>query len=222
MERHVHRSQLSVIGLSFIVVSVVVLILYGYKPNQPQSVYHEELQQNSEQVNIIQSPDTKTLDSDDKIKETNQKMTSPTEHVQVNSKQEGHHKETSQKMTSPTKHVQVNSKQEGHHKETSQKIASPVEQIQVKPKQQKPKEKSNQVKLSNRPVNIKQPATKKQDDRGVNATHINGILMEPVHASYTRNIYFTVKTTYKNYVGRLFPLMLTWFQVVDKNKVRHC
>lgn len=53
----------------------------------------------------------------------------------------------------------------------------------------------------------------------INATHIDGILMEPVNAEYTRNIYFTVKTTYKYYTKRLFPLMLTWLQVVDKNKV---
>ena len=53
----------------------------------------------------------------------------------------------------------------------------------------------------------------------MNATHINGVLMEPVNAKYTRNIYFTVKTTHKYYTERLFPLMLTWLQVVDKNKV---
>ena len=55
---------------------------------------------------------------------------------------------------------------------------------------------------------------------GLNATHINGILMEPVNANYSRNIYFTVKTTHKYYTNRLFPLMLTWLQAVDKNKVR--
>ena len=53
----------------------------------------------------------------------------------------------------------------------------------------------------------------------MNATHINGILMEPVDAKYARNIYFTVKTTHKYYTERLFPLMSTWLQVVDKNKV---
>jgi len=55
----------------------------------------------------------------------------------------------------------------------------------------------------------------------MNDTHINGILMEPVNAEYTRNIYFTIKTTNKYYTERLFPLMLTWLQVVDKNKVSH-
>ena len=57
-------------------------------------------------------------------------------------------------------------------------------------------------------------------DIGINTTHINRILMEPVNVNYTRNIYFTVKTTHKYYTNRLFPLMLTWLQAVDKNKVR--
>ena len=56
---------------------------------------------------------------------------------------------------------------------------------------------------------------------GINDTHINGILMEPVNANYSRNIYFTVKTTHKYYTNRLLPLMLTWLQTVDKNKVRY-
>ena len=54
----------------------------------------------------------------------------------------------------------------------------------------------------------------------INATHINGIFMEPINANYTRNIYFTMKTTHKYYEKRLFSLMLTWLQLVDKNKVR--
>ena len=53
----------------------------------------------------------------------------------------------------------------------------------------------------------------------INATHIYGILLEPVNAKYTRNIYFTVKTTHKYYTGRLLPSMLSWLQVVDRNKV---
>ena len=53
----------------------------------------------------------------------------------------------------------------------------------------------------------------------MNATHIAGILMEPVSAQYSRNIYFTVKTTHKYHSERLFPLMLTWLQAVDRNKV---
>ena len=57
-------------------------------------------------------------------------------------------------------------------------------------------------------------------DIGINATHINGILMEPVNVNYSRNIYFTVKTTHKYYTNRLLPLMLMWLQAVDKNRVR--
>lgn len=54
----------------------------------------------------------------------------------------------------------------------------------------------------------------------INATHVNGIPMEYINVNYTRNIYFTMKTTHKYYEQRLFPLMSTWLQLVDKNKVR--
>ena len=212
--RCLYKLRLSVVSLSFIVVGVVVLILYGYT-----TIYHEELQDDSEQVNVIQSPYTKTFNSDDKTQETNQKVTSPTNDVQVNSKQDKPNKKTNQKMT--TEYVQVNSKQGKTNKETNQKITSLVEQVQVKPKQEKPKERTNQVKLFNQPVNMKKPQTKKQD-YGINFTDINRMLIEPIHVSYNRNIYFTVKTTNKNYIKRLLPQMLTWYQVVDKNKVRHC
>ena len=57
-------------------------------------------------------------------------------------------------------------------------------------------------------------------DPEMNATHIKGLLMESIHVNYTRNIYFSVKTTHNNFNRRLFPLMLTWLQLVDKNKVR--
>ena len=50
-------------------------------------------------------------------------------------------------------------------------------------------------------------------------THVWGVPMEAVHANYTRNIYFSVKSTYRYYSKRLLDLMLTWFQVVDKHKV---
>ena len=56
-------------------------------------------------------------------------------------------------------------------------------------------------------------------DIGINSTHICGILMEPVNVNYSRNIYFTVKTTHKYYTNRLFLLLLTWLQTVDKDKV---
>ena len=56
-------------------------------------------------------------------------------------------------------------------------------------------------------------------DPEINATHINGTIMERVNANYIENIYFTVKTTHQYYIDRLFPLMLTWLQAVDKSKV---
>ena len=52
----------------------------------------------------------------------------------------------------------------------------------------------------------------------INSTHIDGFLMEPVDATYTRNIYFTLKTSRKYFYRRLLPLALTWLQAVDKNK----
>jgi len=41
---------------------------------------------------------------------------------------------------------------------------------------------------------------------------------EPVHVSFTDNIYFTIKTTERNYKSRLSVLMMTWLQLV-KHKV---
>ena len=80
----------------------------------------------------------------------------------------------------------------------------------------------HKVKMSNHKVKVSGSViTNTTTDLEINSTHINGVLMEPVNANYTRNIYFTVKTTYKYYSERLFPLMLTWLQVMDKNKVSH-
>ena len=56
---------------------------------------------------------------------------------------------------------------------------------------------------------------------GINSTHVNGILMEPINAKLLGNVYFTIKTTHKYYRSRLLPLMLTWLQAVDKYKVRY-
>jgi len=50
---------------------------------------------------------------------------------------------------------------------------------------------------------------------------INGKPLEKVNAPYNHNIYFSVKTSGKNYQNRLYLLMLTWFQVTDKDKVKY-
>ena len=77
---------------------------------------------------------------------------------------------------------------------------------------------NNQIEKANgKPDQVNQNQTCR--DPEINATHINGTLMEPVNVNYTRNIYFSVKTTHKYYTERLFLLMLTWLQTVDKNKV---
>ena len=41
---------------------------------------------------------------------------------------------------------------------------------------------------------------------------------EPVQVSFTDNVYFTIKTTERNYKSRLSLLMMTWLQLV-KHKV---
>ena len=59
-----------------------------------------------------------------------------------------------------------------------------------------------------------------QQLKDLSETHVWGLPMEPVHVNYTRNIYFSVKSTYRYYSKRILDLMLTWFQVVDKHKVQ--
>jgi len=41
---------------------------------------------------------------------------------------------------------------------------------------------------------------------------------EPAHVSYTDNVYFTIKTTERNYKSRLSLMLMTWLQLV-KHKV---
>ncbi|XP_065900892.1 beta-1,3-N-acetylglucosaminyltransferase manic fringe-like [Dysidea avara] len=48
------------------------------------------------------------------------------------------------------------------------------------------------------------------------SNHINGKLLEPVDIQWDKNIYFSVKTTTKNFKTRLSYLIATWFQVVNK------
>jgi len=63
------------------------------------------------------------------------------------------------------------------------------------------------------------PINERSHPPSMNSTHIDGKPMEKVIVNYTDNMFFTVKTSVKNYRKRLSLLMLTWFQVVDKNKV---
>lgn len=72
---------------------------------------------------------------------------------------------------------------------------------------------------TNPTVSITRVITSLQHLSDLNETHVWGVPMESVHANYTRNIYFSVKSTYRYYSKRLLDLMLTWFQVVDKHKV---
>ena len=60
----------------------------------------------------------------------------------------------------------------------------------------------------------------KETSPEVTSIKISGKPLEKVNANYTHNIYFSVKSSGKNYKDRLFPSMLTWFQLLDKDEVR--
>ena len=45
--------------------------------------------------------------------------------------------------------------------------------------------------------------------------------LEKINLDYKKNIFFSVKTTAKNYRTRLSLLLLTWFQAVNKDQVRY-
>ena len=98
---------------------------------------------------------------------------------------------------------------------------SETEQKEELPDKPVDKNKVSSQKDSNQQKQQKVPDKPDLKVPGMNTTHINGILMEPVHVNYTRNIYFTIKTTHRYYTNRLFPIMLTWLQSVDKNKVSY-
>ena len=122
--------------------------------------------------------------------------------------------ETEQKLKLPDKDKISSQKDSNQQKQdiNQQKVVKhdkPGNVVENKPNQKD----SNQQKANGKPDQLNVP--------GMNATHINGILMETVNANYTRNIYFTVKTTNKFYTQRLLWIMLTWLQTVDKNKVSY-
>ena len=51
-------------------------------------------------------------------------------------------------------------------------------------------------------------------------TKVMGKPLEKVNVDYTRNIHFSVKTSFKNYRTRLSLLLVTWFQAVEKDQVK--
>ena len=169
------RSQLSIMVICFIVISVVLLICYDHTPSKPKSIHKKDLGVilGSERLITTEPSVTRGDDYYDPVNDISEE----------------------EKLI------------EDHH----QTVTSPNRPIQVKRR-----------KLSDKSVNAKRIQNYESAEPGITATHINGILMEPVYANYNRNIYFTVKSTNANTKKRLFPLLLTWLQVVDKNKVRHC
>ena len=131
------------------------------------------------------------------------------------SKLENVYSETEQKTKLPDK---LDKNKISSQKDSNQQKQDIDQQKVIKPNkpgnviENKPSQKdNNQQKANSKPDQLNVP--------GMNATHINGILVEPVNVDYTRNIYFSIKTTHRYYTERLFLIMLTWLQVVDKNKV---
>ena len=128
--------------------------------------------------------------------------------------------ETEWKVGLSDKPSDVNENKISSHEDNKQQKAQP-DQLKNTNQQKIPDKKPSQKENSQQKANSKPDQVNQNVDLGINATHVNGILMEPVNAIYTRNIYFTVKTTHKYYTKRLFPQMVTWLQVVDKNKVSY-
>ena len=143
----------------------------------------------------------------------------------VVSKLEKVYKEAEQKVKLPDKPGDVNEnkisiQKDNNQQKENQNSNQDINQQKVVKLPDKPDDVIENKPLSQKKANSKSDqVNQSQTDPGMNATHINGILMEPVNNNYARNIYFTIKTTYKFYTKRLFPLMLTWLQLMDKNKV---
>ena len=143
----------------------------------------------------------------------------------VVSKLEKVYKEAEQKVKLPDKPGDVNEnkisiQKDNNQQKENQNSNQDINQQKVVKLPDKPDDVIESKPLSQKKANSKSDqVNQSQTDPGMNATHINGILMEPVNNNYARNIYFTIKTTYKFYTKRLFPLMLTWLQLMDKNKV---
>lgn len=53
----------------------------------------------------------------------------------------------------------------------------------------------------------------------VTRSYVKNRPLEAVDVEYKRNIFFTVKTTARNYQERLSTLILTWFQTVHRDDV---
>ena len=117
-----------------------------------------------------------------------------------------------QKTQSSNKPKEVQKANQITNQQKVVKLCDPEKELKIKTynnQLQKASSKSDQVKRN-----------QTCRDPGINTTHVLGILMEPVNVEYAKNIFFSLKTTHKYYTKRLFPLMLTWLQTVDRKKVR--
>jgi len=58
-----------------------------------------------------------------------------------------------------------------------------------------------------------------RDEDPMRLDYVMGKPLEKINLDYKKNIFFSVKTSVKNYRTRLSLLLLTWFQTVDKDQV---
>jgi len=73
-------------------------------------------------------------------------------------------------------------------------------------------------------LNLETPskASSKDLTQGLSSVdYVVGKPLENINLDYKKNIFFSVKTTAKNYRTRLSLLLLTWFQAVNKDQVRY-
>jgi len=60
----------------------------------------------------------------------------------------------------------------------------------------------------------------RRDEDPMRLDYVMGKPLEKINLDYKKNIFFSVKTSVKNYRTRLSLLLLTWFQTVDKDQVK--
>ena len=156
-----------------IFVAYILMHIYGRK-NNSQSIY---LQQNLWQTSL-NSEEIKIALSQVEIKEGGNKRS-------VVNNDEIYSQKDSDQQSKRSNYLEQN--QNISQNVSQHKVAQPTRVVEYKNTSQ---EDSNQAQKPKKKLD--------QENRncGINATHINGTLMEPVNVNYTRNIYFTVKTIY--------------------------
>ena len=192
--------------------AIVLLHFYCHKSVYLQCFYQQNLVEINSKINIISSGHTRNHSrSDNKNKNKNDNACNEASQAVEKPKCKNETR-SSNHIIKNQKKVQLRDKQNQANSTLTQKPDHLLNQTNSNLTQ-----KNKELQQARLPNQTKENTT----DIGINTTHINGILMEPLNVNYTRNIYFTVKTTHKYYTDRLLLLMLTWLQAIDKNKVRY-